>query len=185
MESAKSIARVFEYLSLQSEGTPIEKTRLNKLLYFAQGHSLSELGHELFKNDVDAWDHGPVVSVVWTGFDKILEKTNKDGIADITIAPEEMDLILDVWDQYRAFSAGELVKRTHEEGTPWKAVYVPNTKNTHIPKELMRQFFMRPENRLRQFSDEIKNLPSVSALPAEEYDPDEDAIWEGQLNDTP
>ena len=183
MVSAKKIARVFEYLSLQTEGQPIEKTRLNKLLYFAQGHALSELGHALFSNEIDAWDHGPVVSVVWKGFDKILENTGKTGITDITLSPEEMELILNVWEQYRGYSAKELVDMTHETGTPWRDVYDPTVLNAHIPIELIRQYFQRPENKLRYGMGDMEGLPSVQALSAEEYDPDEDKTWEGMLND--
>ena len=182
MVSAKSVARVFEYLSLQSDGTPIEKTRLNKLLYYAQGHAFTELGHALFSNEIDAWDHGPVVAVVYTGFDKIVEKAKKVGISDISLSPDELDVIMEVWDFYRGYTATELVALTHEEGTPWSDTYKPKVKNSHIPLELMKQYFTRPENSLKH-SDAGK-LPTVDALPAEEYDPDEDSVWEGLLNDS-
>lgn len=185
MISAKRAARVLEYLSLQTDGTPIDITRLNKLLYFTQGHALAELGYALFTNEIDAWNFGPVVSVVYSNFKKIVEKTERDGIGDIPITPEEMDLIMDVWEQYRTFSASELVRLTHKEGTPWKAVYDPKEKNKHIPMELIREYFSRPENRLHTLSEEVAGLPAVNALPAEDYDPGEDPIWEAQLNDTP
>lgn len=55
MASAEEIAQIFEYLSLQQDGTVIDKTRLNMLLYFAQGHALAELGHKLFPDQIDAW----------------------------------------------------------------------------------------------------------------------------------
>ena len=185
MLTAKKAARIIEYLGLQTDGQPVEITRLNKLLFFAQGHSLAELGHALFENQVDAWDHGPVVPVVFSGYDKIVEKANKTGIEDIQATPEEMDLIMDVWDRYRGYNAKRLVDMTHEEGTPWSDIYMPGVKNAHIPVELMKKYFSRPENRLHRFSANEENLLAVRALPAEEYDPDEDAIWEGLLNDAP
>ena len=183
MTSVKNVARVFEYLSLQSEGTPIEKTRLNKLLYFAQGHAFKELGHEMFSNEIDAWDHGPVVAVVWTGFDKIVDRTKKNGIADIQISPDEMDVIMNVWDQYKHLTATELVDITHQKGSPWCDIYRSDAKNLHIPKELIKQYFARPENMLKNGLADIEKLPIVSALPAEEYDPSEDSMWEAVLHD--
>ncbi len=182
MTSARNVARVFEYLSLQSEGTTIEKTRLNKLLYFAQGHAFSELGHEMFANEIDAWDHGPVVAVVWKGFDRIVDRTKKNGISDVQISPDEMDLIMDVWDQYKQLTASELVDITHQDGSPWHDIYKPNTKNLHIPKELIKQYFARPENTLKNGLADLGKLPTVNALPAEEYDPEEDAMWEALLH---
>lgn len=185
MAKAKDVARIFEYLSMSTDGTPIEKTRLNKLLYYAQGHAFHALNHELFANQIDAWDHGPVVAVVYTGFDKIVENTHRKGISDIQVSPDEMDVILDVWDQYRNYSAKELVDMTHKEGTPWKETYRPNEKNTHIPKELIRKFFERPENYLKHpLTGELKKVPTVRVLPAEEYDPEEDAVWEALMNET-
>lgn len=184
MANAKDVARVFEYLSLNTDGAPIEKTRLNKLLYFAQGHTLVELNHELFSNKIDAWDHGPVVAVVYTGFDRIVDRAKQNGIADVQLSSDEMDIIMDVWDQYRGYTAKELVDLTHEEGTPWSDTYNPTVKNAHIPMELIKQYFSRPENGLKRSLKSLGTIPTVSALPAEEYDPAEDSVWEALLDDT-
>ena len=183
MSNAKDIARVFEYLSLQSYGRPIEVTRLNKLLYFAQGHALAVLKHPLFTNQIDAWDHGPVVAVVYKSFNKIVERTEQIGLADISISPEEMDIIMDVWEQYRDYTAKELVDLTHEPGSPWAEVYKPKVMNSHIPLELIQQYFDRPENVLKRTGEDIEGLPATDVLPAEEYDPEEDSVWEALLND--
>lgn len=39
--------------------------RVNKLLYFAQGECLRQLGKPLFDEDMEAWDYGPVVPSVY------------------------------------------------------------------------------------------------------------------------
>lgn len=182
MSSAKDVARVIEYLCLQAEGTPAEKTRLNKLLYFAQGHALAVLGRRLFSNEIDAWDHGPVVAVVYSNYDRIVEDAEQIGLSGISLAPEEIDLIMDVWAQYRGYTAKELVAMTHLPGTPWAETYKPNVRNAHIPEPLMRQYFERHENGLSQGVRGLNALPAVDALPAEDYDPDEDSVWEAQLH---
>ena len=43
---------------------------LNKLLYFAQGHSLAENGKPLFDEPIEAWQYGPVVPSVYHTFKK-------------------------------------------------------------------------------------------------------------------
>ena len=182
MLNAKDAARVFDCLCIRAEGKPIEKTRLLKLLYFVQGHAMAELGHELFSNQIDAWDYGPVVAVVYTNYEKINQLALERGISDIAITPDEMDMILDVWEQYHTYNAKELVSLTHESGTPWSEVYQPGIKNAQIPSELMKQYFARPENRLKRLTN-VEKLSAVDALPAEEYDPDEDAVWEAMLHD--
>ena len=35
--------------------------KLQKLLYYAQGHHLAEFGDPLFKDDLIAWEQGPIV----------------------------------------------------------------------------------------------------------------------------
>lgn len=183
MSGAKDVARVFEYLSLKTDGIPIEKTRLNKLLYFAQGHTLAEFNRELFSNRIDAWEHGPVVAVVFTGFDKIVDSTKQSGITGIQLSPEDIDIIMDVWEQYRIYSATELVNLTHEDDTPWSMAYKPGVKNCNIPNELIKQYFSQPKNRLKRVSLNFESVPTVSVFPSEDYDPAEDAIWEALLDD--
>jgi uncharacterized phage-associated protein len=39
--------------------------KLQKLLYYAQGYALALLGRPLFRDRIEAWDHGPVVPGVW------------------------------------------------------------------------------------------------------------------------
>ncbi len=183
MANAKEIARIFAYLSQRDEGKLIEKTRLNKLLYFAQGHALVELGRPLFQNKIDAWEHGPVVAVVYTKHKKIIDEAKALGISDIRVSPKEMELVLDVWEQYRSYKAKDLVDMTHQEGTPWKDTYVEGEKNVHIPIDLIERYFLRPENKLNRIMDRVKDLPVIDALPADEYDPSEDSVWEALLND--
>lgn len=183
MANVRDVARVFAYLADRDEGKPIEVTRLNKLLYFAQGHALVELGRPLFDNQIDAWEHGPVVAVVYTGFNKILDAAREHGISDVRLTPDELEIITDVWDNYSVYRSGELVNLTHMDNTPWSETYVPGIKNVHIPVDRIAQYFSRPEQRLNITMSEISKLPSVTAMPADEYDPDEDAVWEALLND--
>lgn len=183
MTNAKSVARVFEYLGLQTEGKPVEKTRLNKLLYFAQGHAFAALDRPLFINQIDAWDHGPVVAVVYSGFNKIVQQARDEGLSSLQLSPEEMDVIMDVWAQYHHFSANELVNLTHQPGSPWSETYDPNVKNAHISLEKIKSYFAQPENRLKRVLGDCSSLPVVHALPSDEYDPQEDAVWEALLHD--
>ena len=183
MLTAKEVARVFEYLSIRTVGTPIEKTCLNKLLYFAQGHALIELNRELFVDQIDAWQYGPVVPNVFTDFDKIIDQAKSNGISGIKLSSEEMDFIMDVWEQYRPYTATELVSLTHESDTPWSAIYRPKERNSHIPLFLMKEYFSRPENKLKRVVFDFEKIPIVTALPAEDYDPEEDSVWEALLDE--
>ena len=178
MTNAKTIARVFTYLSHKIDEEPMTKTRINKLIFFAQGHSLGERGKPLFLNEIDAWDYGPVVPTVYGDFDKIAARAAQDDLQGIGLTGEEIELIMDVWNQYGGYTASKLTDITHQSGTPWLLTYVAGQRNVHIPKELMREYFSRPENRLPRAMNGLDSIPVTDALPKEEYDPQEDDIWE-------
>jgi len=43
----------------------IPAVKLQKLLYYCQGHHLAHFGDPLFSDTISAWDMGPVVTSVW------------------------------------------------------------------------------------------------------------------------
>ena len=90
---------------------------------------------------------------------------------------------MDVWEQYRTYSAKDLVNLTHENDTPWSMTYKPAIKNSHISQELIKQYFSQPKNRLKRVLLNFENVPIVDVFPSEEYDPAEDAMWEALLDD--
>ena len=183
MAMAKAVAKVFEYLSQKVDGTAVGKTRLNKLLYYAQGHSLGETGEPLFSNNVDAWNYGPVVAVVYTNYDKIIQEADRDGISGTGLTPAQLELIVDVWNQYGREPAHSLVERTHRSDTPWSRCY-NGQRNAHISQEIMKEYFSRSDNRLKRSTREaIQRIPEIDKLPKEDYDPEEDAIWEAMLRE--
>ena len=182
MVKAKDVARIFAYMSREYTGKDIPNTSLNKLLYFAQGHMLARTGKPLFENAIDAWQFGPVVPVVESNYRKIIQREAENGIDDIEITPEEMETVCDVWAEYGEKKANELVAITHEAGTPWSLTYQSGEKNRHIPVEVIKEYFERPENKLSSVLDTFKTQEAAEALPAAEYDPDEDAIWEALLH---
>lgn len=181
MAKAKEIARLFMYLA-ESEGRePIEKTSLNKLLYYAQGYMLKRTGKALFNNQIDAWQHGPVVSVVYSNYERIKENEKNNGINGLNMSAEEIETVLDVWKAFRNFSAHQLVEMTHEKGAPWETVYDPEERNKHIPLEMIKEYFEQADD-IPGIAEVIRSLPTVDKLPAEDYDPEEDAVWEEQYN---
>src|SRR5206468_3186369 len=110
--------------------------RINKLLYFIHGWSLTSRPYGLVRNHFEAWKFGPVVRSVYDSFkrcgeSKITEQAshldyasglNKtitfDDITDI-----DADTIVHVFDSYALFSTSELYNLSHEAGGPWHIVY--------------------------------------------------------------
>src|SRR5580693_2299753 len=49
----------------EAEDEELSNLKLQKLLYYAQGHYLAESGRSLFTDQLQAWSHGPVVPQVY------------------------------------------------------------------------------------------------------------------------
>lgn len=122
--------------------------KLEKLLYYAQGISLSKNNKILFLDAIEAWEHGPVIRKVFTTF-------SKKGRNEITIedAPKSAEIIRRIendfetrevlnmtYDNFAIYTAWQLRNMTHEPGSPWYQTYEPN-KNKTISIELIKNYF--------------------------------------------
>lgn len=156
---------------------------LNKLLYFAQGHSLAENGKPLFDEPIEAWQYGPVVPSVYHTFKKHrrsrIPSTYGNYTSDI-FSSEDLDLLLDVFQKYKIYSPNYLVSLTHEEGAPWKDVYSSHLNN-EITQEALRDYFSK--HKLKRFSvfplakeetEICRNSSGIRLLPADWRDEDDD-----------
>ena len=68
------------YLVYLMSGTvdDLSNMKLNKILYFAQGQCLLQTGEVLFNDTIEAWEHGPVVQVVYNEYKKYNDNSIKD-----------------------------------------------------------------------------------------------------------
>ncbi len=134
--SVESIAKFFITVANEKDsGMPLGNTKLQKLLYYAQGFHLAITDEPLFKNDFKAWDYGPVIPEVYKQF-------NAKGRQGFEEAPDVEPLsslegfLQNVWDSFGKYSASTLSQRTHDE-PPWQEAPRYGT----ISKKSMQVFF--------------------------------------------
>ena len=120
MPSAMEVARYFLAQSDPDAGDTISNLKLQKLLYYAQGVTLALTGRPLFAEDIEAWQHGPVVPSVYRAY-----KTAGSGPVelDAEVHFDQFDqstqnILNDVYQVYGQFSAWKLRNMTHDE-SPW------------------------------------------------------------------
>ncbi len=105
----------------EEAGDVISNLKLQKLVYYAQGFTLAVTGKPLFNEEIEAWQHGPVVPDLYHKYKDhgaygIPAPTN----VDFSKFSSEIKEILDeVYDVYGQFSAWKLRNMTHGEA-PWK-----------------------------------------------------------------
>lgn len=115
--------------------------KLQKLCYYAQGYSLAE-DDELFQDDFQAWQHGPVVYDLYDRYRdyKWCQITEEVGESDKTI----LAFITDVVSAYGRYDGAALSTMTHRE-SPWLDARgnldESQGSSAIITKESMRDFF--------------------------------------------
>ena len=122
MASAADVAKYLITRSQPEEGDFVSNLKLQKLVYYAQGFSLALHDAPLFGDEIQAWEHGPVVPALYHRY----KEHGATGIPvpmefnpDEALSPAERSLLDEVWDVYGQFSAWKLRNMTHEE-PPWR-----------------------------------------------------------------
>lgn len=180
MANVFDVANFFIDVCNNSTDDQITNLKLNKLLYYAQGCYLARTGKPLFDDDIEAWQYGPVAPAVYRkyrAFDRLPIQRPDDDYNSKVFLPEELESLLDVMREYGKYTGSTLVSMTHKKGTPWSLAHIAG--ENVISKESMKKYF---EEHPVPSSDELfAKIPHVYTLPADWYDPSEDAEWEAYL----
>jgi len=146
--SAAHVARILIELAEQDRDVdqePMTHMRLQKLLYYVQGWSLARRGQKAFDDRLEAWEHGPVVPVVY----RQLKGSGKKPIDLDQLEEGEIDsdlkaFIASVWSDYRSHSAIRLRGMTHDEA-PWKDAWdkciLPSRGQEEITEAALLEYF--------------------------------------------
>lgn len=121
-----------------NDNHPISNLQLQKVLYYIQKTFLMS-GKEAFNEDIEAWQFGPVVPVVYyryCGFGAMpIRMKYYTEIDDNTV--KTMNPIID---SKRLLNPWDMVEDTHKAGKAWAEIYQNGSGNHHvIPKDLIRR----------------------------------------------
>ncbi|MBO9522132.1 MAG: SocA family protein [Nocardioidaceae bacterium] len=130
---------------LEGDDAGLTNLKLQKLLYYAQGHYLARSGTALFADPIEAWAHGPVVKSEYHRL-----KLYGNGAIDVDNAiPEDFDWdtfrdvedhLIRVWNSYGKYAAWALREKTHREA-PWLDAFIAGERNIVIPQDALRTYF--------------------------------------------
>jgi uncharacterized phage-associated protein len=141
--SAMTVAKWFVAWA-EAEDADLSNLKLQKLLYYAQGHHLARTGTPLFHETIEAWSHGPVVPQVYRAFKEFesadIRLPGPDAFQWDQVDTETADFLILVWNTYGEFAAWRLRNMTHDEA-PWKANFKPDEWNLEIPQKDLLDYF--------------------------------------------
>lgn len=120
------------FLNNNSDKKDLTNKKLQKLLYYSQAWSLVVKNKQLFKEDFQAWVHGPAIPVVYKEFKNFGCNVINSRITESdfsSLSEDEKSIIDEIWKVYGKYDAGYLEILTHNED-PWL-----KARNGHLPYE--------------------------------------------------
>lgn len=140
-------------------GLPISAMKLQKLVYIAYGWYLALTGERLFDEDIEAWQHGPVIPSLYHEFKRFRGNpiegraslydfdSNDLRIPGIDEGDEDtLSILQRVWEIYHPFDGWALRGKTHQPDTPWSQVYDSASYSKTIPDSLIAAHFREKIN---------------------------------------
>ncbi len=162
MGTAGSVANEFINIA-NADKSELTNMKLVKLMYVAQGLSLSILERPIFKDDqIEAWKYGPVVPSIYHEFKHFKSKpiTSKsvtlDNKWENSFEPELTDeddkkIVKLTWNLYKNTSAKDLASSTHRPGTPWSLTYRYGQSRV-IDNRLIKKYYDQFVANLKNYS---------------------------------
>lgn len=121
----------------------VTNMKLNKLVYFAQAHTLGATGQPLYEDETQAWDHGPVVQAVYNR-----HRGSSAPIRDVpnppAVDPATAEILDAVWAEYGRMSSSQLRGRSHTDA-PWSNAHATGQRFAVMPIESIRLWYHRAE----------------------------------------
>lgn len=119
----------------KGSGRDLTQMSLLKIIFYAHGWYLASKDRPLFRQPVEAWEHGPVVKVVRDAFkefgskpiDRMAERLDLETgeliAVNDSLKEEDQTFVESVFLQYSVHTAFALSDMTHEKGSPWDRVW--------------------------------------------------------------
>lgn len=122
-----------------SQGRSVTNLRLQKLLYFVQAKVLMETDNPCFEDEMQAWEYGPVVPVVYQAYAKYRNFAIEEQKNVIDIAQDIKNYIQDILNYFANTQTFELVQITHGQ-KPWIEARAKGNRQP-ISIDTIREYF--------------------------------------------
>lgn len=150
------VAKYFLLLA-QQEHKALSNLHIQKLVYFAHGLMLGVYGKTLIEEDIHAWQYGPVIPALYNDLKFYGKETIPCSVLEgytPQFSQEEYKVLDKIWEVFKDYSAVQLYKASHVDGSPWQQVWRPGNLFIIIPNALTKLYY--------------QNLVS-SPVPSKEY----------------
>lgn len=144
MHDSRVVANRFLNLA-QAANDAITPMQLLKLVYIAHGWMLGLYGRPLIRDEVQAWQYGPVIPRLYNAVRsyRSLPVENTIAVRDENLDQMEESIVAQVYQIYGGMSGPALSRLTHAKGTPWDLTYVPNEFGLQISNDVIEDHYQQ------------------------------------------
>lgn len=146
MHDSVTVANKFLEIA-KGRGDAITPMQLLKLVYIAHGWTLGLYGRPLIRDEVQAWQYGPVIPRLYNATRKFKSQPVEGPLSvtrdDTPLDGQESHVISQVYDIYGAMSGLALSRLTHRPGSPWALTYMPGEFGVTIPTDTIEDYYSR------------------------------------------
>lgn len=118
-----------------------------KLVYIAHGWTLGLLGRPLIRDEVQAWEYGPVIPRLYGAMRHFKSNPVTGPLPGAPFAEKigagEANIVDQVYDKYGGHSGPALSRLTHLPGSPWDTTYHPGSFGIVIPNDIIEDHYAR------------------------------------------
>ncbi len=151
MNSSLAVANAFIELAKRDD-VALSNMKLQKLIYFAQGHSLGLQDKQLVDEFPEAWTYGPVYPRVYHEFKQYGAQAitkpsmcpfpDEEGCYDWpSLNDWDQMLVEAVWKAYKDKTPIQLSELSHLKDGPWARARARAARGSEISREDMKSFF--------------------------------------------
>lgn len=153
---SKAVAKL---LLDKAHGKKLQLTpmQLLKLVYIAHGWMLGLYSRPLIREEIEAWEYGPVIRDLYHAVKEYRSRPVQDikGVPDENFDEIEENLIDQVLDIYGDKDGIFLSSITHMPGTPWETTWSIDGKNGVISNDLIESHYAEKYRRLTEENEQI------------------------------
>ena len=130
----------------QEQGRSLTPMKLIKLVYIAHGWMLGMYGQPLIRENVEAWEYGPVVPDLYQAVKRFRASPIPPEEVGPSIDDEEFDeleegVMNETLDIYGRRTAMQLSRMTHASNTPWDITYNRIGRSFVISNDLIEDHY--------------------------------------------
>ena len=144
MHDSRVVANRFLELAADNNDT-LTPMQLLKLVYIAHGWLLGLYGRPLIRDEIQAWQYGPVIPAL---YDSIRQYRSNPVDGPLRAPPEklsreESSIVDQVYTRYGAMTGPGLSRLTHQTGSPWEITYVDGSFGRRISNDIIEDHYHR------------------------------------------